>query len=726
MPLFINQEKVDSKLIIEEMERMRSEYEKAFQGMDAEARENQLLEWARDNIVERVLIRQHAENDKRPIPRKEIEAAYQKLKSDYKNGNAFFKAMGVAKRDIPRLKRELEVQLRVERLIEEIGREIEPPNDSDIHAYYQANQQDFLAAEQVHAAHIVKHTNQGQDPEQAAREIRAIQQEIQAGRSFNELASEHSDCPDSMGDLGWFPRGRMVEEFENVVFHMNPGEVSDVFRTPFGFHIAKLLGKRDAAPKPVEAVGSQIMAKLIAERKDARVESFVDSLKLKADIRFEMDEVLEMTLGRNAYRNKGKQYFRKPLTNILVKPSGPDCNMACEYCFYLEKESLFKEMPIHRMNDDTLREMIKQVMMQAGDHIGFGWQGGEPTLMGLDFFRNVVRYQREFGRGQTVQNGLQTNGLLLNPEWAKFLKDHQFLVGLSIDGPEHVHDKYRRTKGGQPTWTKVHENGRMLLREGAAVNALSVLTDYSVRFPEEIYHFHKEMGFTHMQFIPCVETDKNNPKIAAPFSVSPENYGDFLCTLFDLWRADFNSDQPTTFVRFFDSVFHSYVGYEPPLCTLMRECGIYVVVEHNGDVYSCDFYVEPQWKLGNVHEDQIIELLNCETQKRFGERKLKLEKSCLGCEWLAYCRGGCPKDRSNDPRDKNVSHFCGAYKKFFNHAHGELLKLAELWKSRQAKPNLQLQRTASGSGKKIGRNDPCPCGSGKKFKKCCDAVDNRQ
>lgn len=228
MPLFVNQEKVDSRLIIEEMERMRSEHEKAFQGMDAEAREHQLLEWARENIVERMLIRQHAKNDMRAIPRKEIDEAYQKLKANHQDDNAFFKAVGIVKRDIPRFKSELEDQLRVERLIGEIGRETEPPNDSGIHAYYQANQKDFMAAEQVHAAHIVKHTNQGQDPKRAAREIRAIHKEMQAGRSFEELAGEHSDCPDSMGDLGWFPRGQMVEEFEDVVFRMKPGEVSDV------------------------------------------------------------------------------------------------------------------------------------------------------------------------------------------------------------------------------------------------------------------------------------------------------------------------------------------------------------------------------------------------------------------------------------------------------------------------------------------------------------------
>lgn len=722
MPLWVNGEELGDRRIIEEMERMRAEYEKAFGEMDVEKREHQLLDWARENVVERTLIQQHAAADKQPIPPKEIARAYEELKSKYKDDAAFFKALGITEKDVPRIKSELEEQLRVRRLVDGLQNKAEPPSDADIAACYRDNESEFVEPEQVHAAHIVKHTDRGQDPVKAEKEIRQIKKAMNAGEPFEQIAGKNSDCPDSMGDLGWFPRGKMVAEFENVVFNMKPGEVSDIFRTPFGFHIAKVHEKRDARTRPLDTVQASIAEKLTQERKNAEVERFVDSLKADSEIRFEMSDMLEALLARRVFQGKEAGTHPKPLRNVLVKPSGPDCNMACGYCFYLKKQAIFAESKTHRMSDETLREMIKQVMVQGDQTVHFGWQGGEPTLMGLDFYRNAVEYQNRYGGGRKVGNGFQTNGLLLNREWTRFFKENDFLVGLSIDGPEHVHDHYRRLRDGGPTWKKIHKNARMLLDAGVNVNALTVVNNYSAGYPEEIYNFHKQTGFGFMQFIPCVEPDPDDSGKSAPFSVTPHQFGAFLCKIFDLWRADFDNGRPTTSVRLFDSLFHVYVGHPPPDCALMHECGVYVAVEHNGNVYPCDFFVEPRWKLGNIHEDRLIELLNSDKQNEFGRRKANLEKVCRKCEWLNYCRGGCPKDRFNDPRDKNVSHFCGAYKTFYNHAHGEFQELARQWNEARRPgpaPGSRPRRQRPAAAGPVGRNDPCPCGSGKKYKKCC-------
>ncbi len=348
----------------------------------------------------------------------------------------------------------------------------------------------------------------------------------------------------------------------------------------------------------------------------------------------------------------------KPLSSILIKPAGPDCNMDCTYCFYRKKADLFPDDPTHRMTDEILEETVKQAMEQAGASISFGWQGGEPTLMGLEFFRKAVSYQQRYGRGQTVGNGLQTNGILLDREWAAFLREYNFLVGLSLDGPEHVHDRYRLDCGDKGTWAHVVNRAALLLDAGVAVNALVVVNDHAVRFPDEIYNYHKEIGLTHLQFIPCLEPDPRLPDARASFSTPVQEYGRFLARVFDLWLADFRGGKPATYIRFFDSVFYSYVGLTPPDCTLLPECGVYVVVEHNGDVYSCDFFVEPQWRLGNVLEGRLAGMLNSERQDSFGRLKSSLAADCLQCRWLSYCRGGCPKDRRFNARDPKLDHFC--------------------------------------------------------------------
>jgi len=374
-------------------------------------------------------------------------------------------------------------------------------------------------------------------------------------------------------------------------------------------------------------------------------------------------------------------YPKKQLSSVLIKPAGPDCNMACTYCFYRDKQALFPGAKIHRMSDEILEETIKQVFSQPLQAISTGWQGGEPTLMGLPFFEKAVTLQMRYGKGKSVGNALQTNGLLIDKDWIKFLREYNFLVGLSLDGPEHIHNRYRFRLGGQNSWAEVVDRAKLMLGEDVEVNALVVVNDYSVRFPEEIYEFHKALGLDHMQFIPCLETDPEDTSRSAPVSAPAEAYGDFLCRLFDLWLSDFQEGRPTTFIRYFDSLFYCYVDRDPPECDLLPECGSYVVVEHNGDVYACDFFVEERWKLGNVMEGKLVYMLNSGRQTEFGRFKADLPEACHACPWLRFCRGGCPKDRLRDPRDRGLNHFCAAYKKFFARADARMRKLAAEWKT---------------------------------------------
>jgi len=369
----------------------------------------------------------------------------------------------------------------------------------------------------------------------------------------------------------------------------------------------------------------------------------------------------------------------KALNSILVKPAGPDCNLACSYCFYSCKSDLFPGNKTHRMSGAILTEMIRQLMTQSGNSVGIGWQGGEPTLMGLSFFQAAVELICRFGQNQTVGNGLQTNGLLVDKDWSRFLRKYDFLVGLSIDGPGHVHDRYRLTRDGSGTWSAVVDKAKLLLDEGVCVNALSVVTDYAADFPEETYAFFKGLGLNHMQFIPCVERDPLNPGELMPFSVSADTYGSFLSTLFDLWISDFVNGQPTTSVRFFDSLFCKYIGMAPPECTLLDACGTYLVVEHNGDVYSCDFFVEPAWCLGNIGSGQLKDMLNSQRQAAFGSMKENVSDTCKACRWLNPCSGGCTRNRLLDPHRDCTSYLCKAYKKFFEHADARLTDLASRW-----------------------------------------------
>jgi uncharacterized protein len=327
--------------------------------------------------------------------------------------------------------------------------------------------------------------------------------------------------------------------------------------------------------------------------------------------------------------------------------------------------------------------------------------------MGLDFFRQVVAWQQEFGQpGQVVANGLQTNGLLLDAEWAEFLREYHFLVGVSLDGPPDLHDHYRLDLGGKGTFQRVLDRIALLKEAEAEYNILCVVNALNVHQPDRVWDFFMEQGFSYIQFIPCVEVD---PRTGSPsdFSVTPEQFGRFLCRIFDRWYQEGPLD---VYVRYFNDVMAVYLGHECPTCLYRRECGDYVVVEHNGDVYACDFFVEPEWKLGNLMEQPLWEIVATPHAQAFRARKRNLAPECQRCGWLPVCHGGCPKYRRINGGVDRPTYFCRAYRMFFAHAHARLMELA---RTLGGAPRVTLPPM------EWGRNDPCPCGSGKKFKKCC-------
>ena len=407
------------------------------------------------------------------------------------------------------------------------------------------------------------------------------------------------------------------------------------------------------------------------------------------------------------------------LNAVLIKPAGPDCNISCEYCFYIEKGRLFSR-DTHRMSDAVLALTMSQMMSLPGSHVGIGWQGGEPTLMGLRFFERAVAYQQRFGHGQCVGNSLQTNGLLIDRAWAGFLARYNFLVGLSLDGPRHLHDHHRTRRKGGGTFEQVVDAGKLLQDTGVMVNALCVVTDYSVRYPREIYCFLTELGYSHLQFIPCVEPSPLGQNDVSPFSVTAKGYGEFLVEMFDLWIRDFEDGYPTTSIRFFDALLNRYMSRAPSDCTLLETCGNYLVVEHNGDLFPCDFFVDEPYRLGNVRTHDMNAVFKSDAMRAFGHCKARLPSPCIGCEWVDVCCGGCPKDRPPGA----PSYLCEGFEIFFDHAHESLREKAQWIVEREVSVQQRDTREAIRQGTlRVGRNDPCPCGSGRKFKKCCLIAD---
>lgn len=355
--------------------------------------------------------------------------------------------------------------------------------------------------------------------------------------------------------------------------------------------------------------------------------------------------------------------------SLLVKPVSADCNMACAYCFYRRSTDPYLAQGRRLMDEATLRAMISGYMREAGPAAAFGWQGGEPLLAGIGFFETVVALQQECGlSGQLVGNNLQTNGLLIDERWARFFRKYNFFIGVSLDGPAELHSRYRLTAAGDEVFEQTLQGIRLLKDQGVEFSILSVVNDVTAQKPAELYEFFLGQGFDRLQFIPSMDADAQG--LVQPWSVTAGAYRDFLCALFDCW---YNNGRPLASIRLFENILAVYMGHEPEICAFKERCGSYVVVEYNGDVYPCDFFVEKGWLIGNLRQTPLAELMKKRRRREFNDRKRLGTPACRGCEWNFICRHGCQHYRL--PGGEN--HFCGAYREFFRYTRSRFETLRE-------------------------------------------------
>ena len=418
----------------------------------------------------------------------------------------------------------------------------------------------------------------------------------------------------------------------------------------------------------------------------------------------------------------------QPAFHLLAKPTGAICNLDCAYCFFLDKEVFYPGSKF-RMSDATLEQYIKQLIeAHQVDEVTVAWQGGEPTIMGLDFFRRAMALVEKYRRpGMHFQHTMQTNGTLLTDEWAAFFQEHNFLIGISLDGPRQLHDVYRVDKGGGPTFDKVMRGLRLLQEYGIEYNVLTTVNRVNADYPLEVYRFLRdEVGTTWMQFIPVVERINDDGLTlfqagdrVSERSVGAEQFGRFLSTIFDEWIMH---DVGSIFVQTFEAALRNWLGMDASgMCVFNQTCGSGLAIEHNGDVYSCDHFVEPNFLLGNIHDEHMIELVAAPKQIKFGQDKHDdLPRYCRECDVRFACHGECPKNRfiispDDEPR---LNYLCAGFKYFFHHADfGMKLMVGLYHRQREIREVMPiLQRSFAG----VGRNDPCPCNSGRKFKQCHD------
>ncbi|MFO8017147.1 MAG: anaerobic sulfatase maturase [Promethearchaeia archaeon] len=361
---------------------------------------------------------------------------------------------------------------------------------------------------------------------------------------------------------------------------------------------------------------------------------------------------------------------------LLIKPASFDCNLYCRYCFYLRVCKEYPKIKHPRMSEDVLETMISKFLSFRFKESIFGWQGGEPTLMGLKFFEKVVELQQKYGEtGQVIGNALQTNGILLDENWAKFLSKYKFLVGISLDGPKEMHDKYRRSKKHESVWSKVMQATEVLKQHQVNFNILCVLSKANINRVQKLYNFFLAHDFHHVQFIPTLELNREG-KIAN-FCVSPRQYGKFLTDLFDLWIKN----PQEMHIRIFNSILSQILDYPRGYCALNKKCGEYMVIEWNGDVYPCDFFVNQEYKLGNFKENTFSGLKQ-RRNEQFMDLKGNLPKECSDCKWLKFCHGGCVKDRkTSNMKEKSKTYFCEGYKLFFENTYRKFLNYAKFLKN---------------------------------------------
>jgi uncharacterized protein len=424
-----------------------------------------------------------------------------------------------------------------------------------------------------------------------------------------------------------------------------------------------------------------------------------------------------------------------PRIHVLAKPTGAVCNLHCSYCFFLNKERLYPGSRF-RMSDEILETYIRQLIeSHQSQRVTVSWQGGEPTLMGIDFFKKAIAFQEKYRKpGMIFENTLQTNGTLLNDEWCEFFRKHDFLVGISIDGPQHLHDLHRLDKQGRPTFDRVMRGLRLLQKHGVDYNILTTVNRVNANHPLEVYEFLRDEAKTSwMQFIPAIERLKNGVvtmyqegTTVSERSVQPRQFGDFLIAIFDEWVRH---DVGTVFVQTFEAAVRNWLGLPSSgMCVFDATCGQGLALEHNGDLYACDHFVEPKYFLGNIQESHMLELVAGEKQRTFGRNKLELlPRSCRECDVWFACKGECPKNRFGATPDGELglNYLCAGYKAFFRHIDRPLKIMAQLMRQEQPAARV-MEVLAQEEGRqsavkqgKVGRNDPCPCGSGKKYKHCC-------
>lgn len=411
--------------------------------------------------------------------------------------------------------------------------------------------------------------------------------------------------------------------------------------------------------------------------------------------------------------------------SVMWKTVSEDCNLACDYCYY----STCGGKPgkkINRIDSKILDKFMKEYMERSNGVASFAWQGGEPLLAGLDFFEEVVSLQAKYAPKNTIiSNSLQTNGTLLNDKLAFFLKQYQFLVGVSLDGPKEIHDARRVDSRGQGSFDRVMKGIGNLRKHGVDFNILTVVHKGNVGKATEMMRFFESEGFGFVQFIPCMDfraQEVNRPGI---YDITPEEYGDFLCEAFDYW---YNNGEPKTSIRFFDEMLSVYVNREPGSCIHMASCPQTIILEKNGDAFPCDFFINPEWKIGNVGMDSIDEIVSHPLYDTFLKMKPTLPEPCKTCEWKKLCHGGCPRNRkwSADRSTSEVDYFCSSYKQIYRYADNRMKQLGDTVRAELFQQNVARYF----KGKSPKRNDPCPCGSGRKYKQCCadlpGSLDSRQ
>ena len=372
--------------------------------------------------------------------------------------------------------------------------------------------------------------------------------------------------------------------------------------------------------------------------------------------------------------------FAKPLY-VMLKPAGAHCNLACKYCYYLEKNKLYPTAQRHLMSDEILEQFTREyIEAQTMNQVLFTWHGGEPLLRSIDFYRKALSLQQKYAGGRRIDNVIQTNGTLLTDEWCEFFAQNHWLVGISIDGPQPDHDHYRLTAAGKPSWKKVMQGIKLLKKHGVEWNAMAVVNAYNANHPLEFYRFFKENGCQFLQFTPIVErltrhedgrtlaslADKNEIPLSEA-SVTPEQWGYFLCAIFDEWVR---KDVGKIFVEIFDCTLANWMGISPGICAYSKECGHAGVMEHNGDVYSCDHFVFPEYKLGNIRDHSLIDMLYGEQQQEFSRLKhSSLPRQCKECDMEFACHGECPKNRFMKDKygDSGLNYLCPGYYHYYQH-----------------------------------------------------------